>query len=638
MRRLVPVLALALVAPAAAEPEADPSAPVLRYAKARLVGDAVQIEARVEIEQDGPLPPPGLSNSISLPTGAVVTGATVTVGHHTQRMQLLERTVADKRLEILSKPATPSGGRMWAVRIDSEFSDIARIEIAAARAGRVRIDFTLEVPACFADDARNILVPADWTSAMRGKGTLVSTETARVLGERCGIDGTSWFAFADTALARKPAGQERIGTHTQRLSLGPSDVARVEVSAAKRLSDIPIDLHTVLVVDHSRSMTTEDLETQRAAIDAYLRAAPSTRVQLVGYARDAHTLLPGWTLASQAGARIDRELRALAPRNGSNVDRGLAVASTLLDNVRGTRRIVLFTDDRLADRITFDVSTLAAAVPPNILVHVVSLHGVGERVARNTGHVLEPIALATTGAAFAVDRDASGVIDALPLVRPISFDNISISGPEWTPLQADVACPDELAEGASCAWIADGTSTSKPIVVEGWLWGTKVVREISPDRRAARSLARRLVTWTSLPSHLLEGVQAAAEAVNDAWSLVATWGPRGGYGDLETYGTIGIGSFSTHSNHHSIVGVGKAGERPRPDELIAQLGPVVRACKPRSKVFLVVELTIEEIVDLSLAFTDERDRALSDCITNGVWDASLALATPPSHATVTIEI
>jgi hypothetical protein len=385
-------------------------------------------------------------------------------------------------------------------------------------------------------------------------------------------------------------------------------------------------------------VTPDELETQRAVIAAYLRAAPRSRVQLVGYARDARTLLPGWTLASQAGPRVDRELRALAPRNGSNLDRGLAAAATLLNDVRGTRRVLLLTDDRLANRITQEVGSLAPALPPNILVHVVSLHGFGDRVTRSTGHVLEPLALATTGAAFAADLDDHGAIDVLQLVRPISFDNIAIAGPEWTPLQSVVECSDTLTEGASCTWLAQGTSTSKPIVVEGWLWGTKITRELAPDLREARSLARRLVTWNELPGKLLAGVQAAAEAVNETWSLLATWGPRGGYGDLESWGTIGIGSMSTHSSHP--IGSGTFGPPVRMpvDELVAQLGPVVRACKPAGKVSLVVELTLEEIVDLSLVFADERDRALADCISDGLWDATLVLAAPPRHHTFTVDI
>lgn len=643
VRRIVAALPVVLAAGVASARPVESTdgldaGPVLRHAKARLVGATVHIDVRFDVVVDV-LPAPGVSQTVTLPHGAVITGGSVLASGQSHRLQLLEREEANKRVEILHEPPTASGGRMWAVRVDAD-SDAATIEIAAARAGTVRIDLALEVPACFAHDARYISVPQDWVDTISG-GT--AAPTGAEVSSVCGDADAAWLAFPTRELARRRAGEQRIGIASSRLSViaagASADVARIEVSLAAQLTEVPADLHTVFVVDHSRSVTADELATQRAVIDAYSRAAPHGRIQLVGYARHARTLLPGWTAASQAARRIERELRALAPRNGSNVDSGLAAAVTLLRDVRGTRRIILLTDDRLADRITSDVASLAPIVPANMLVHVVSLRG-HQGLARTPGHVLEPLALATQGMATTAGLDDHGALDALALVRPISFDEVTITGPGWQSLDAERACPgdDSFREGASCVWLAEGTPASRAVVVEGYLWGTKITRELTPDKRGARSLARLLSTWTGLPDKLQDGVHAAARAVNSAWSLLATWGPRGGYGDLDSLGTFGFGSIGTSSRHTSI-GVGpRSVERTPTDDLIAQLGPAVRACNATGTVSLVVELTLEEIVDVSVSFADDRDRARADCITEAVWDATLVLAAAPRHTTVSVSI
>src|SRR5690606_36433330 len=121
-------------------------------------------------------------------------------------------------------------------------------------------------------------------------------------------------------------------------------------------------------------------------------------------------------------------------------------------------------------------------------------------------------------------------------------------------------------------------------------------------------------------------------------TLVGTWGPAGGYGDLmsSSYGTIGTGSYSSTTRCGPFGGGPGGGRSNLIAELTAQLAPGIRACQPRGEIGVVLEVTEQEIVDLSLTIHDEHDAAnsaLADCITDVVWDAHIALSQPPAHAT-----
>src|SRR5207248_10867476 len=120
---------------------------------------------------------------------------------------------------------------------------------------------------------------------------------------------------------------------------------------ARELTDVPRDLHTAFVVDGSRSLLDEERAAQAAIIASYLEHAPHTLVQLIAYSRAAHALLPAWQSSESVGARIAAELHVIVPRNGSNLDAGLAEAGAWLARTSGTRRVVVFTDERLADRL-----------------------------------------------------------------------------------------------------------------------------------------------------------------------------------------------------------------------------------------------------------------------------------------------
>jgi hypothetical protein len=346
-------------------------------------------------------------------------------------------------------------------------------------------------------------------------------------------------------------------------------------------------------------------------------------VQLIGYARTARALLPEWTAADRAAHRVATELRALAPRNGSNLDAGLREAAAWLAREGGTHRVILFTDERLSDRTVANIATLATLLPRDTLVHVVGLSQ-GE-LERDDKEDLAQLAIATGGMFVRGGKLDSGVADATELVRPLALDHVSIHAADWSVEEVrGPQCGERILAGTSCQWWGRGPAGAGAIVVEGQLWGTNVHRVLAPSSSRGVAVARELSVAKDIDDDKLrQDVERAALAVNSAWSLLATWGGSGHYPELEGFGTIGFGACGCSSSDPGGFGSGSAG-RAWPLDLSAQLAPVVAACHPGEQhVDVEVELTREEIVDVTVTGGTE---ALRACVSEGVWNITLSLS------------
>jgi hypothetical protein len=426
-----------------------------------------------------------------------------------------------------------------------------------------------------------------------------------------------------------------MGAIAGRLALESIHIARVEIDLARELTAVPADLHTAIVVDHSRSLDSDELDTQRAIVAAYLRAAPTSRVQVIGYTRHARPLLAGWMVASHAAPQVDRVIRALPQRNGSNVDAALAEAAKWLANVRGTKRILLFSDERLAERFEGSADTLRGLLAAGTLVHVVHPIALGAGIERNDNadSVLSLLAKATQGIATFGSVLENSFVDATMLVRPISIDSLEVVAAGWQRLDAfpdGRDCEDALHEGGSCVWWAEGNGAAGPITISGLLWNKPIKRVVHADPTQARALARMLSVLRVLDDELQKQVDAAALAVNSMWSLFAQWGGTGGYEEVSGFGRIGTGQFSTSSRDHG-PGTPSIGRGiPRLD-LRAQLQPAIDTCRARSRYLTIdVETTLEEIVDVAVVL-DPPDAAVESCISEAVWDVTLAIISPPAR-------
>jgi hypothetical protein len=341
--------------------------------------------------------------------------------------------------------------------------------------------------------------------------------------------------------------------------------------------------------------------------------------------------------------RVDRELRALAVRNGSNLDAALASAATWLARVRGTHRILLFSDELVGRRVA-DVA-LRKLVAADTLVHVIAVDDRATGLARDDAARFAPLALATLGMPVRLGPSETA-IDAASLLRPRSLDRLDLSAPGWIFHDART-CGTSVAAGTACAWWIETRAATGPLVVEGWLWGKRIRRVMRPDLTHARTVARELVLRGGLDDDHQKRVERAARAVDDEWSLVAMWGGSHGYADVSNEGR-GYGSgrcCNADGGRTPTVTIGH-GTLAVADDLRPQLAPAIAACKAsHHRVELVLELTLSEIVDVEVVVQPRVGgdapaalQTIRDCITEAVWDIPLAVSRPLDHDTKRIAI
>ena len=432
----------------------------------------------------------------------------------------------------------------------------------------------------------------------------------------------TWLRFAD----REPARQAppRIRISADRLALSTTTIARVELDLAEMLADVPDDLYTVLVVDNSRSVGERARSEQRAIVAAYLSKAPTGHVQVIAYDRHARALLPAWSVASAARAKIVASLASLDAANGSNLDEGLAEAVRRLDGMPGTHRVIVFTDEQLPWRLKID----RLAAPAGTLVHAVALTGNDALLVRDDHSLLAGFAAKTEGVGFVTDVNLSGTraVDATELVRPTAFEHVNVIAPGWTQITINdmASCPDDetLVEGAGCAWWATGKG---PIHVTGRLWNHVVDRALTLDDTRSIAVARTLAApLSNLHDELRPEVERIARVVDSVWSLAASWGGTGGYAEHVVDGMSGNG-FGCGCD-----GPGASGGYGSSHEPTVQMGPlddqisraVSRCSLGDTHVAIDVELTDDEIVDVAVS----APASVKTCVTESVWAARIALS------------
>jgi len=629
MRRLA-VLALFLAAPAAADDTNQE--PKLAIKSIRLDG----MVARLVLHWDlGTVQAHDAAYvNLPVPVRTVVSSATAIAGGQSHRLSLLRADDAAGAFEAITTAAARDR-RASAITITGDpKTQSMNAELIVPEATHVEIEAEAEMPTCFFHGVRYAQLPetglAPEIEALRAKhGVAVE--------ENCGgASGTEWYA-----LSKPDADAPRIAAVGSRLHLPARDFASVELDVAEQLADIPSDLATVILVDGSRSVTAQEAEVQRAIVLAYLHASPHSRVQVIAYARKARALLPGWSDATAAAARVDRELRGLAVKNGSNADAALDAAAQWLARTHGTKRVLLFTDERTASRFDeIKPQELAAKLPPHTLVHVVAIETGDGGLAHDDNVIFGPLAVATEGIGVNAHVPKKGEVDVELLLRPLSLEHIAMQAPGWKPatqmsLDGCGLAPDATIErGHSCTWWGEGTAVAGPVTMTAMLWNKRVTRVVRPDPGAARTLARRLVTETEFDTEVADEIARAAFALDSFWSFFGTWGGSGGYGD-EELGRIGMGGFGSSSDDFgsSDGGFGHGSGTGTHLDFHAQLQPAIDACHARNaRVEIETETTVEEIVDVAVRTSDP---FIQSCITEKVWDTFLSIEHAPRRTTTT---
>jgi Mg-chelatase subunit ChlD len=617
--------------------EEHPGEPAPTRVQATLDGSTAHVSARFVVHVR-----PGrdtASLTIQLPAHSLVTAGTVTVDGKRHPLALTSADTADTDFTAAMDRA---GGRdrAWVAKLSTQPGNGVALQMAAPRKATVTLDLELDAPTCFVNDARHVAIPSSWEGALDARLRRTETAGSSELEASCGEQQGPSFAIAAPSLAKGTTIDTRIGAAADRLSVS-KDVhfTRAELALTSKLGRIPGDLRTAIVVDASRSLSPDELRVQRATVVAYLAVAPRGSVQVISYARTATPLLKAWMPASEAATQIDRALKAMTPRNGSNLDAGLAEALAWLGKTKGSHRILLFSDERLPHRITNALASLGGKIPAGTILHSIVLDGGQGTLERFDEAQLAPLAAATTGIAVSSGLDDKGHVDATILARPISLDHVTMRTPGWHALEhAPRTCLDDasMPEGTSCIWWGEGSASSGDLTFEGRAWNRVVSRTVHPDSSRSLSLARHLSALGILPDELDHEIDLLARAVNGTWSLYGTWGGKAGYADLPGGGGSGWGTTCDCAAPGTIghgSGTGSGRRSNFPEELRGALADAVAGCHPDSaRVGLTVETTLQEIVDVGVTVMPAAP-AVRDCIVEAVWRVPLAVKDAPEHAT-----
>jgi hypothetical protein len=638
------------------QPAEAARAPAPHWLNGRLDGITAKLTVRYHLAAAGPS---GFNSfQLVLPDNGVVTGATIVADGVKHRLAFEEAAHGRVQFDaVLGRPARQH--RRWAVIVSSTFSTSVKVEVAAPRAAVLTIDLEVDTPTCFSHGVRYVSVSPDWRASI---DRTLRTRAAKPEGcvERPNEDGDPgslklWIGFPGDDGGWRPPGEQRVVMRGERVDVEHGHFARVEINLASELTQVPADLHTVFVIDASRSMRASELEAQAAVIRSYAQHAPGTEIQIVAFARNAHALLPAWTRAGNAKLS---GLATIALANGSNVDTGLVEAAAWLARTTGTRRLVLFGDERLGKRVAgLEASVLRGVLPANTLVHVVALDAKPPPGAASPGRATPPRGESIFRAddiAFAqLARDTEGLaarattfdgpIDAAKLVRPIALEQVSVHAAGWVAgaIEANEPhCTGDLAEGSACAWYGvddDRQPELAPsVTVEGLLWNHRVRRTITPDAGHRELLARMLTGFMANLGTAEHDLQVVAHAINEAWVLYGAWGDASGYADQGLSELDSIGCGCDDSSLQGGFGFGNAPTvRMTGPSIAAQLEHATAACHIDARVEIAIELTEHEIVDVAVT----APRAdLRDCVTEAVWNTALSVSNPEPHAFETIAL
>ncbi len=584
---------------------------------------------------------------IDLPGRAVARRLRLRSGRRWVEGQLLTADDAQARYDALTTKG-PVGSRGPALLSWSNKGLLALRVFPVPPGGSVTVQYTLVAPLCYRRGQYWAEYPLDALDggpkpriAVKKPGRLLSRASLlrRIGGgsaaeQSCELDDQSGgTTFAVFPHKRRFGVSTQLATHVVRDGKG---LVGLDIDVTRQLAPLPRRARVVFVVDASHSVGAKGIATQLALVDGYLSHLPDARVKIVVYRRRAKALSRAWLPATLVRSRIAAGRIALAPNNGSHLDRGLRRAAVAIKGVRGPSRIIAFTDSSWRRGFSAALAAQAlAAAPRRSVVHIVELGGLDGTWAaeRDDDHLLSWVAARHGGMAVNVGNSDKAAWTMLGLVRPIQIDNVSI-GPQTGP-QLFVDAPSVLTEGESFHRITSAVVPAS-VMLRGSIWGKTWTRRLTPDRAASRLLPALVfgdAALDDLPGTWLLSLGRAGRVVSPGTSYLAH-DPRVapssyGDGDSSSASTCSCDMIPGRSRGGvgSIGGVarGRAGDKTR---LLMRrlLSPLVDVCAlsfGRAVFDVSVAIETDGIEILQVSATGSPTLAMDACIEEAAWNVQL---------------
>lgn len=414
---------------------------------------------------------------------------------------------------------------------------------------------------------------------------------------------------------------------------------RFEIDAAPQLSRAPVAPRVVFVIDASHSEGPGGIAAQLEVISPYLTNVPDAQVEVVVTRRFAERLFGRFVPAHEvAGLLASTPAERLAPGNGSNLDVGAALAAQLLAQQGGTRRMLLFTDEKLREGFSKAATITALEGVNDLVVHVLARTGfnsgsLAER--RDDRAALGAIATATGGIFTRVTGEPTEPEAAakamLNLVRPVRVEDLEVEGLGLPKLSLE----SELNEGSMVRLHGVDATPPQSLTVSGKVWAHQFRRTVTVDPSLATRLPGIAVGDDDLREGLSEDELRTAAFLSHAVSPVTSFmfvspGAAPSTAGLSEPFGVGLlgrrGIGSCHSGGSSRCGFGHADPEEDFEALLRQLlSPGAVACEARTGEAATATVGLEATGDEVVAVTvTDATPAMTECLTEAAWAIRLS--------------
>lgn len=499
-----------------------------------------------------------------------------------------------------------------------------------ARSSKV-VEYTLRMPLEYADGRYKLTLPKLGTDALPAKLHVVPIHPE----DRVEVNGVEVTSSTATS-----------GAHELEVLLTPRNVPPIDgglasvryandknlvharVAAAPRLSEVPAQAAIVVLLDTSRSMSSE-MPAALGAARSYLSQFPGSTVEVMTFDRKVTSPFGGFLSVGDAVSR----LYTLAPKlgNGSQIDDALARADArLTQSSSATRRILVLTD--LLTRQSLTPSLFAArALTSGALVHLSTIEDGSPSLERNDESPWSALPRKTGGLLWHAKSEGLSTPAAravfLEWVRPTRIEKLTIRG-----MPSDFAAGAELREGTGVDFLGIASHAVPQVRVEGELWSKPVRWSMASSVEEGKRWAA-LVFGSGLLGSLDEAEQMTLAMHGRAVSPVTSYlaiepGVRPSTEGLEWGTGEGGGGFGHGIGLGSVATLGHGGGGPAVDRqavLTRALASALGSCGvTRGSASATVESTIAEVVDVNaVTLAPSRDAKIEACITEQLWGVTL---------------
>ncbi len=405
--------------------------------------------------------------------------------------------------------------------------------------------------------------------------------------------------------------------------------SRLELDLAPQLVPTPKRAQVVFVIDTSYTMEERGVDAQLDLVAAYATHVPDAEFELVTFRRHADRAFGRFVPARELSVAIARARKAgkLALGNGSNLDEGALLASRILADRVGPRRVVLATDELRRASLTTQIALAAfARLSPETIVHVIVPKLDDDDRANLTRRDDTELAhLATTHHGIYADLGgfpAKTIKELAPtvleLVRPTRIEDAAVTGFD---LESTV-----LHEGEGLRLMRDTETVAAPdrVTLTGRLWSDPVKRDLTTSASFSIATAAYVFgedQYQSLSEPEQMTVAMMGRAVSPVTSYVAAEpGVRPSpIGLADGFGTFGTGRYGTIGHGSS---AGSAWGRSEPDwESMFDVASCMKSQKPSAPwtVDITMETTRMEVVEVGTATPG----GMARCLVEVVWAAKL---------------